>query len=113
MTNQPMTNEEAKVIGKLVKNMTKPQCDYLLKQLRSRYAELRAEKELEVLEHAAPGRRVRLSSIKPKYLSGTTARILAVDGPKLRVEFENPTQRTLNRFGRICTVHASSCKVID
>lgn len=115
MTTQPITNEEAKVLGKLVKNMTKPQVDYILKQVRARYAELRSEQELQVLEAAAPGKTVRFTAIKPKYLMGITAKILAIlpEG-KLEVEMINPPARAIQRFGsRAVKVHATSCTVID
>lgn len=114
MTDQPLTNEEAKVLGKLVKNMTKPQVDYILKQVRARYAELRSEQELQVLEAARPGKTVRFTSIKPKYLTGVCATILAIlpEG-KLEVEMINPPTRAVQRFSRIVKVHATSCTVID
>lgn len=58
-----------------------------------------------------PGTRVRTVNIRPKYLAGQPAKFLGKAGNgKVKIEFE--PQVDTGRYGRKCTVHATSIEVV-
>lgn len=116
MTDHP-TNAEVKELAQLIDTVNRAQLDFLIKRVNRRASSLREELALNTLSEAAPGRIARINSgIKPKYLTGSVVKIIAVlGGDKNLIECEWIAAKDIRgrrRFGEHPRIPATCLTIV-
>lgn len=82
-------------------------------QLRLRYEALRAQRTTNALRTIKVGDEVRITNIKPRYLTGLRGKVTGLRGTKFIIDLDNPIVGRSRRFHRGIIIPATCLQKVS